>query len=62
MPFDSIGKVYQLADQHNAERVSESYDDSGKIRLRIRVEQAMLQKLNAGLQDATSGTVMAERC
>lgn len=59
-PYQHIGTVYQLADQHKAECLSEDYMETGQMVLRLRLEQGAVESLNSALLDATAGTVSAQ--
>lgn len=59
VPFDQLGPVYPLLEQHGAAKENESYEDDGVL-LSIRVEAAAAPALARALADATSGRVVAE--
>jgi Domain of unknown function (DUF1949) len=57
--FDSIGVVYQQLDKHSAERRSEDFpEDSGRVRLRVVIEEDAKAALCSALMDATQGQVI----
>ena len=59
--FQDIGAVYQLLDQHHAERLSEDFGDGGdaKVALRVRVEASQAESLQLAATNASSGRVTA---
>ena len=60
VPFELLGPVYPLLEQHGAQKQEESYDDAAGVRLVVRLEAGQAQALSAALADATSGRVQAE--
>lgn len=59
-PFGQIGAVYQIAEQQNAERISEDYAETGEVVLRVRVERSAIEDLKSALLNATSGQVVVK--
>ena len=59
--FQDIGAVYQLFDQHCAERLSEDYGDGAdaKVVLRVRVDASQAESLQVAAANASSGRVTA---
>jgi len=53
--------VYQLLDQHCAERLSEDYGDGGdaKVVLRVRVDASLAETLQLAAANSSSGRVTA---
>ncbi|PRW32560.1 IMPACT family [Chlorella sorokiniana] len=60
VPFELLGPVYPLLEQHGARKEEESYDDAAGVSLVVRLEAGKAQALSAALADATSGRVQAE--
>ncbi|GAB4817549.1 hypothetical protein N2152v2_004595 [Parachlorella kessleri] len=56
-PFELIGPIYPLLEQYAAEKLREDYGDDGTVRMEVQVEQDMAQRLQASVQNATSGRV-----
>lgn len=63
VPYTDIGAVYQLLDQHAAERVSEDYDtgSAADVLITVRVEVTEVQGLVEQTTNATSGRVTPHR-
>ncbi len=53
--------MYQLLDQHCAERLSEDYGDGGdaKVVLRVRVDASLAETLQLAAANSSSGRVTA---
>ncbi len=60
VPFELLGPVYPLLEQHGAQKQEESYDDAAGVSLVVRLEAGRAQALSSALADATSGRVQAE--
>ncbi|KAI7843529.1 hypothetical protein COHA_002771 [Chlorella ohadii] len=60
VPFELLGPVYPLLEQHGAQKQEESYDDAAGVSLVVLLEAGKAQALSAALADATSGRVQAE--
>ena len=41
--FDSIGKVYSIAEQHHAEKIDEQYQESGDVFVTLKVNVSDLE-------------------
>ena len=55
VPVDMIGTVYQLAQQHDAERLKEEFLPSGEVSMFLQVRISEFMVFNEALQNATSG-------
>jgi len=53
-PFSLTGAVYPVLNAHGAEKLEETYSETGLV-LRISIEQAALEASRAALADATRG-------
>ena len=61
VPVDNIGIVYQLAQQHEAERVEENYQESGDVMLVMRIRMSETEAFQNSLRNATSANVTCDR-
>ena len=60
MSFQDIGAVYQLLNEHHAERLSEDFGGGGgnaQVVLHVRIIASDAQALQAAATNATSGRV-----
>lgn len=59
VPFELLGPVYPLLEQHGAIKQQESYDSAAGVSLLVSVEAGRADALRQALADATSGRVVA---
>ncbi|KAL4421472.1 hypothetical protein ABPG75_010763 [Micractinium tetrahymenae] len=59
VPYELLGAVYPLLDQHGASRESEEYDAAAGVRLLVSLEAGRAAGLAEAVADATSGRVVA---
>lgn len=55
--FDSIGKVYSIAEQHQAEKIDEQYQESGDVFVTLKVNVSDLEAFKSAMMNATSGNI-----
>ena len=60
VPFELLGAVYPLLEQHGAQKQEESYDDTAGVALLVACEAGRAEALRGAIADATSGRVLAE--
>jgi hypothetical protein len=60
VPFELLGAVYPLLEQHGAQKQEESYDDTAGVALVVACEAGRAEALRGAIADATSGRVLAE--
>jgi uncharacterized YigZ family protein len=58
-PFDSIGAIYPLMEQFSAEKLNESYLDTGIV-LTMEIEEKHLGPFKTSLADATRGKAILD--
>ncbi|MCP4197190.1 MAG: YigZ family protein [Proteobacteria bacterium] len=58
-PFDSIGAIYPLIEQFSAEKLNESYLDTGIV-LTMELEEKYLGPFKTSLADATRGKAILD--
>lgn len=60
VPYELLGPIYPLLEQHGAQKQEESYDDAAGVGLVVSLEAGRADALRAAVADATSGRVRAE--
>jgi translation elongation factor EF-G len=58
VPFEMIGTVYTVLEQHKAQRLSEDYDNGTEVRIRVQLELERAALLQEAVRNATSGRVL----
>lgn len=59
VPFELLGAVYPLLEQHDAQKQEESYDDAAGVTLVVACDSGRAEALRGAIADATSGRVLA---
>jgi putative IMPACT (imprinted ancient) family translation regulator len=60
VPYELLGPIYPLLEQHGAHKVDESYDAAAGVGMVVAVEAGRVVGLMAAVADATSGRVQLE--
>ena len=59
VPFELLGPIYPLLEQHGAHKADESYDAAAGVGMVVSVEAGRAEALRGAVADATSGRVLA---